>query len=56
MGPEAAGILDDDQGTFEQMKPLIAGLVTMANLPSSTPQFRSFVRKLRARAGNEQSL
>ena len=51
IGPQAAGIIDDEQGTIEQMRPLLRSMETIANLPSSTPQFRSFVRKLRAQAG-----
>lgn len=51
IGPEAAGILDDEQGTLQQLKPLLRSMETIANLPSSTPQFRSFVRKLRAQTG-----
>jgi hypothetical protein len=51
IGPEAAGILDDEQGTIEQLKPLLRSMEAIANLPNSTPQFRSFVRKLRAQAG-----
>lgn len=51
IGPEAAGIQDDEQGTLEQLKPLLRSMETIANLPSSNPQFRSFVRKLRAKTG-----
>lgn len=54
--PEQAGIQSDDQATFAQLEPLIQSLTTMANLPSSTPQFRSFVRKLKARAGNQSMM
>lgn len=51
IGPAAAGILDDEQGTIEQLRPMLRSMETIANLPSSTPQFRSYVRKLRAKAG-----
>jgi hypothetical protein len=51
IGPEAAGILDDEQGTIEQLKPLLRSMEAIANLPNSTPQYRSFVRKLRAQTG-----
>lgn len=50
IGPLAAGIKDDEQGTIEQLRPLLRSMETIANLPTSNPQFRSFVRKLRARA------
>ena len=53
IGPEAAGILDDEQATLDQLRPLLYSLETIANLPSSTPQFRSFVRKLRVKAGGQ---
>lgn len=46
-GPEAVGIQNDEQGTMAQLAPLVNSLVTMANMPSSTPEFRAFVRKLR---------
>jgi hypothetical protein len=49
IGPEAAGILDDEQGSLEQMRPLLASMEAIANLPGSTPQFRTFVRQLRVR-------
>lgn len=51
IGPEAAGILDDEAATLAQLRPLLRSLETIANLPSSTPQFRTFVRKLRAQSG-----
>lgn len=50
VGPEAAGILSDEQGTIEQLRPLLRSMETIANLPGSNPQFRAYVRKLRARA------
>ena len=53
IGPEAAGILSDDAGTMQQLLPMLRSMETIANLPSSTPQFRSFVRKLRAKAAGE---
>ena len=49
IGPEAAGIKNDEQATAEQMRPLLKSLEVVANLPGSNPQTRSYVRKLRAR-------
>lgn len=54
VGPEAVGILDDEAGTIEQLRPLLRSMETIANLPNSTPQFRSFVRKLKAKASGQQ--
>lgn len=54
IGPEAAGILDDRQATLEQLAPMVEGMVQMANMPSATPQFRSFVRKLRVMTNRQQ--
>lgn len=50
MGAMEAGIMSDDAGTIEQLRPLLRSMESIANLPSSTPQFRTFVRKLRAKA------
>jgi hypothetical protein len=55
IGPEAAGILNDERATIAQLAPLVDSLVSMANLPSSTPQFRAFVRKLRLRVKNQNT-
>lgn len=52
--PDQVGIQNDAEATFSQLQPMIQSLTTLANLPSSTPQFRSFVRKLKAKAGNQQ--
>jgi len=49
IGPEAAGIRSDEEATAEQMRPLLASMELIANLPGSTPQYRSYVRKLKAR-------
>ena len=49
VGPEAAGIQQDEQATAEQLRPLLRSLEVIANLPGSNPQTRSYVRKLRAR-------
>ena len=51
VGPEAAGIMSDEQATIEQLRPLLRSMETIANLRNSTPEFRNFVRKLRSRAG-----
>lgn len=45
----AAGIYTDDDATLEQLAPLVRSLEMAANLPSATPQTRSFVRALKAR-------
>lgn len=50
IGPQAAGIQDDNSATLAQMIPLIGSLEMMANLPTSTPQFRTFVRNLKQQA------
>ena len=49
IGPEAAGIKDDEQATAEQMRPYLRSLERVANLPGSNQQTRTFVRNLRAR-------
>lgn len=51
-GPEAVGIQDDNTATMQQLAPLMTSLVAMANLPQSNPQYRAFVRKLRAGLSN----
>lgn len=55
LGPEAAGIFNDEQATMQQLAPLVESLTAAANLPSSTPQFRAFVRRLRVQAGQQQT-
>jgi hypothetical protein len=52
IGPEAAGIMSDKQGTDEQLRPLLASLELIANLPGSTPETRTYVRLLKARLGS----
>ena len=52
VGPEAAGIQSDTQITNEQLRPLVRSLELLANLPSSNPETRSFVRSLKARLSN----
>lgn len=49
VGPQAAGILDDREMTNEKLRPLLASLNAIANLPGSNPETRTFVRLLRAR-------
>lgn len=49
IGPEAAGIKDDEQVTLDMMRPLLKSFELAANLPGSNPQTRSYYRKLRAR-------
>ena len=49
IGPEAAGIKDDEQATAEQMRPYLRSLERVANLPGSNAQTRAYVRMLRAR-------
>lgn len=55
LSAEQAGILSDDAATMEQLKPLLRSLELVANLPGSTPQFRSFVRKAKAKASGNQN-
>lgn len=51
-GPLAAGILDDQQATNQQIAPLLESLERVANLPGSTAETRAFVRNLKARLSN----
>lgn len=55
-GPSAseAGIQSDAQATISQLSPLVNSLTLMANLPSSTPQFRAFVRRLQVQVNQQQ--
>lgn len=50
---QGAGIQDDEQATIAQIRPLLRSLQTIADLPESTPQYRSFVRRLRAKAAEQ---
>lgn len=52
IGPQAAGIPDDQQVTNEQLRPVLRSLELIANLPGSNPETRSFVRNLKARLSN----
>jgi hypothetical protein len=52
IGPEAAGIQSDKQATDEQLRPLMASLELIANLPGSNAETRSYVRLLKARLGS----
>lgn len=52
LSPQAAGILDDQQATNEQLRPLLRGLELMANLPGSNAETRTLVRNLKARLSN----
>ena len=45
----SAGILDDRQMTNEQLRPILKSLETIANLPGSNAETRSYVRLLKAR-------
>ena len=49
IGPEAAGIKDDEQAALDQLRPLLKSLEFIADLPGSNQQTRTFVRNLRAR-------
>lgn len=49
VGPQAAGIEDDSTATLKQMAPLVNSLELVGNLPGATPEFRAFVRNLKAR-------
>lgn len=48
IGPQAAGIDDDTTASLKQYASLLPSLELMANLPSATPETRSFVRNLKA--------
>ena len=52
IGPDAAGIASDKQATDEQLRPLLASLELIANLPGSNAETRSYVRLLKARLGS----
>lgn len=52
IGMSAAGIQTEAQITDEQLRPLLRSLETVANLPGSNPETRSFVRNLKARLSN----
>lgn len=49
IGPEAAGITSDSQQTLDQLQGLVVSLGVIANLPSATPEVRSYYRALKAR-------
>lgn len=49
LGPQAAGIASDEEATLEQLAPFVRSLEMAANLPSATPETRSYVRALKAR-------
>ena len=49
MGPQAAGILNENEMSLEQLRPMLKSLELIANLPGSTPETRTFVRLLRAK-------
>lgn len=49
VGPEAAGIANDSTQTLDQLAGLIHSFDLAANLPSASPEFRSYVRALKAR-------
>lgn len=51
-GPLAAGILDDQQATNQQLAPLLQSLELIANQPGSNAETRAFVRNLKARLSN----
>lgn len=51
LGMQAAGISTDEEITNEKLRPLVRSLETMANLPTSNPETRAFVRQLKARLG-----
>lgn len=53
MGPQGAGILDDNQISDEQLRPMLKSLEAVANLPGSTPQTRSYVRLLKAKLNGQ---
>lgn len=48
LGSQAAGIDTDSTKSLKELAPLVASLELMANLPSATPESRSFVRNLKA--------
>ena len=52
LGMRAAGISTDAEITNEQLRPLMRSLELMANLPTSNPETRAWVRQLKARLGS----
>jgi len=53
MSARGAGILDENEISDEQLRPMLKGLEAVANLPGSTPQTRSFVRMLKAKLSGQ---
>lgn len=49
LGMQAAGIATDQEATLDQLAPMLRSLEMAANLPSATPETRSYVRALKAR-------
>ena len=49
IGPQAAGIANDQEATLTQLAPLVRSLEMAANLPDATPETRSYVRALKAK-------
>lgn len=49
IGQQAAGIYNDSDATLQQLAPLVRSLEAVANLPTATPETRSYVRALKAR-------
>lgn len=49
IGPEAAGISSDSDQTLDQLAGLLPSLAVIANLPSATPEVRSYYKALKAR-------
>lgn len=49
IGPQAAGIDNDTTASLKQIATILPSLELMANLPTATPETRSFVRNLKAR-------
>lgn len=52
IGPQGAGILSEFEASNEQLRPMLRSLETIANLPGSNPETRTFVRLLKARLSN----
>lgn len=53
MSARGAGILDENQISDEQLRPMLKSMEALANLPGSTPQTRSFVRMLKAKLAGQ---
>lgn len=51
LGMQAAGISTDAEVTDEQLRPLMRSFELLANLPTSNPETRAWVRQLKARLG-----